>query len=343
MLRPAWCSVLCLPLVVACSIANRQVESDASEGSGGSAGGGGGGGQGGGGGGGPAYDASCPSVSFTATATVPSVQLLIDRSVSMAYTLDTATGVSRYQAVSNAVFQVVGQLQAKVLFGATMFTQPSASTCLHLDSTASRKLMNLAQVQQLFQTLSPAGFTPTAAAVAQTAALFAASPPPAHSPPVIVLATDGLPNNCQTFNDPSADAVAAVADAHAAGIRTFVLGIAGVQGQFLQDVANAGQGVHPGQPNAPYFTANSSADLNLALQTLIGGVASCELAINGDVDPQFANSGTIKLDGALLHYGTEWDLVDSGTLRLKGAACTTFKTTPNAHVDATFPCTAVIL
>src|SRR4051794_23478226 len=124
MLRPALCSVLCFPLVFACSMASRQTGDDHGGPDAGSGSGGGGGGGGGwGGGGGASADASCPAVSFTATVTTPSVQLLIDRSLSMGYTLDTANNVSRYQAIGNAVMQVVSQLQSKVYFGASMFTQ----------------------------------------------------------------------------------------------------------------------------------------------------------------------------------------------------------------------------
>ena len=289
-----------------------------------------------------APDANCPNVSVTTSHTTPSVQLLIHRSLSMNYKLDTALNISRYQAISGAVQQVVGQLQNKVYFGASLYTQ-EGTVCPNISKTATRSLGNAASIKALIEGSSPAGYTPTAAAFVATAALFDASPPPAGSPPIIVLATDGFPNNCQTVGDPQADTIAAVAAAHGKGIRTFVLGIAGVGDTFLQQVANAGQGMTSGDKNAAYYTANTVQELNAAMQTIVGDVASCELSINGSVDPQHADSGTVTLDGAPLKHGVDWTLADPSTLRLVGAACTTLKTSTNAHVEASFPCTAVVL
>jgi hypothetical protein len=278
----------------------------------------------------------------TTTHTTPSVQLLIDRSLSMNYKLDTALNISRYQAIGSAVQQVVSQLQSKVYFGASLYTQEGA-TCPNISRTSSRALGNAAQIKTLIDSSAPAGYTPTAAAFTQTAALFASNPPPAGSPPIIVLATDGFPNNCQPVGDPQADTVAAVAAAHALGIRTFVLGIAGVGDTFLQKIANAGQGIIAGDKDATYYTANTVQELNAAMQTIVGDVASCELAINGSVDPQNADSGTVTIDGTTLKFGVDWTLAGPSTLKLEGAACATLKSSTTAHVEASFPCTAVVL
>src|SRR5262245_6022974 len=82
-----------------------------------------GGGSGGGGGGDDGYapDASCPSVNFTATRTVPSIELLVDRSLSMNYKLDPNATASRYVAVTSALTSVVQQLQGDAYFGASTF------------------------------------------------------------------------------------------------------------------------------------------------------------------------------------------------------------------------------
>ncbi|MBA3396663.1 MAG: VWA domain-containing protein [Deltaproteobacteria bacterium] len=298
---------------------------------------------GGGGGTGDVPDANCPSVSLTTTRTTPSIQFLIDRSLSMNYKLDAAANISRYRAVGDAVISVVGQFQSGVHFGASLFMQ-EGTVCPRVDKTSSRKLMNLSQIQQLIASHTPTGNTPTAAAFAQTAALFQASPPDRNSPAIIVLATDGFPNNCAPTGDPQADTVAAIASAHADGIRTYVLGIAGVGDTFLQRAANAGQGVKTGiDEDAKYFVANDVAQLNQAVADLIGGVASCEISLDGAVDADAAHMGTVTLDGVLLRHGIDWVLVGSSTLRLEGAACTKLKTAPTAQVEASFPCGTVIL
>jgi hypothetical protein len=324
-------SVLLLTLASACStnLSNGQGGDDDQ-------------GSGGGGGGGATVDANCPSVSFMATQIIPSIQLLIDRSGSMANTLPNSN-LSRYQAMRDALVGtngVVGQLQAKAYFGASLYS--SDTPCPRLYNTGARALNNFTQVKQLIESQSPNGNTPTPGAIDQTVALFAANPAPMGSPPIIVLATDGLPNSC-AGQDTQSESIMAAKNAYTAGIRTFVLGIAGVNDGFLQAMANAGQGVQQNQTNAKYYTANSPAELQMAFQQIIGGVVSCELTINGTVDPDQAKGGSVTLNGTQLMYGTDWELVNGTTIRLLGQACETLKSSTNPQVSASFPCGSIIL
>ncbi len=285
---------------------------------------------------------ACPSVNFMATQVIPSVQLLIDRSGSMDTFLPNTT-TTRYQAMREALVGstgVVAQLQAKAIFGASLYS--ADSPCPRLYNTASRQMNNFGQIQQLIDGQSPNGTTPTPQAIDQSVAGFAANPAPAGSPPIIVLATDGLPNTCGG-QDSQDDSVIAAGNAYTAGIRTFILGIAGVNDTFLQRMANAGQGVAMGQPNAKYYTANSPQELKDAFQAIIGGVVSCELAINGTVDPEAAKGGTVSLNGMTLTYGQDWEVVNGTTIRLVGQACESLKNAQNPQVQASFPCGAVIL
>jgi len=294
------------------------------------------------GGGGSTADAGeCANVNFMATQVVPSIQLLLDRSGSMGQSVGA---VSRYQAMRDALVGtggVVADLQAKVRFGASLYS--SDSPCPKLYNTAARDMNNYAQVKALIESQSPNGNTPTPGAIDQTVALFAANPPPMGSPPIIVLATDGLPNSCAGA-DSQPESIQAAKNAYAAGIRTYVLGIAGVNDGFLQSMANAGQGVTAGQTNAKYYTADSATSLKDAFQQIIGGVVSCELNINGTIDTAQASSGTVKLNGQALTYGTDWELLNNGsTIRLLGAACDQLKAATNPQVQASFTCGAVIL
>jgi len=326
-------SVLCLSLAGACA---PTVGEDFSDEPGGS------GNQGGGGGGGTTPDASCASVDFTATQVIPSIQLLIDRSGSLG-TQRAGTATSRYAALRDALVGttgVVAELQAKARFGASLYT--SDDPCPMLYTTSARDLNNYQQVKTLIDSQGPSGNTPTPGAIDQTVALFASNPPPMGSPPIIVLATDGLPNSCGGA-DSQVESVQAAANAYTAGIRTFVLGIAGVNDTFLQQMANAGQGVQAGQPDADYFTADTAQELKAAFQSIIGGVVSCELTINGTVDPEQAKGGSVKLNGMQLTYGTDWEVVNGTTIKLVGQACDTLKGSPNPQVQASFPCGAVIL
>jgi len=123
----------------------------------------------------------------------------------------------------------------------------------------------------------------------------------------------------------------------------FILGLAGLNTQFLQDMANAGQGVTAGMPNAPFFTANDPTSLDTALNTIIGGVLSCDLMLSGQVDPSTACQGTVTLNGMPLQCGPDWKVLPDGmTLELTGTACDTFKSTNNPTLTASFPCGSVI-
>jgi hypothetical protein len=283
-------------------------------------------------------DATCPDVSFTAQRVTPSIQLLIDRSGSMRSPFGFTT---RYGAIQNALVGangVVTQLQSSVYFGASLFTDDAPCPTLY---SKPRALNNESAIAALIASQGPGGNTPTQQSIALAVQNFMANPPPQGSPPAIVLATDGLPNSCNSTADTSAQTVQAVQAAFTAGIRLYIIGIAGVATQFLQDVANAGTGV-PAGGSAMYYTSNSPASMTAAFQSIIGGVLSCDLTINGTIDPNQASSGMVTLDGMQLTYGTDWTVVNGNTLELLGAACTTLKTAANPTVTATFSCGAVV-
>ena len=296
----------------------------------------------GGGGGGP--DASCPDVHFAATQTIPSIELLVDRSGSMT---SNDIAPNRYSAITTGLVGasgVVMQEQSKAYFGAALFAADQ-QPCLTLTGfTTPRALNNANAIKTLLDNHPPNnGNTPTAPAIDQLVADFAHNPPPAGSPPIIVLATDGQPNSCGSNNDNPGPSIASAKAAYAAGVRLFILGLSGLNTTFLQEMANAGVGVQPGQPNAPYYTASNPTQLAQAFDQIIGGVLSCDLAINGQVDPATAMSGTVTLDGMALTYGTDWTVVNGTTIELLGQACTRLKSSSNPTVDASFPCGSVLL
>ena len=289
-------------------------------------------------------DASCPAVNFTAKAVTPSIQLLIDRSGSMA---DPIGNTSRYNAIKNSLVDstngVITKLQQKAYFGASLYSTDSPCPRLY---SVPRALNNRDTIANLINSQSPAGNTPTGPSIDQAVAGFASQPPPAGSPPIIVLATDGLPNECNS-NDTTvgqAKSITAAKAAYAAGIKLFILAVGnGINDAHLQSMANAGAGVQAGMPNAPYYISNTPQDLTNAFNQIVGGVISCDLMINGTVDANQAAGGTVILNGMQLMYGTDWTLVGGNTIRLLGAACDTLKNSANPVVTASFPCGTVIL
>jgi len=299
----------------------------------------------------PIVDSNCSSVHFTATPT-PSIQLLIDRSASMLANFDGqgpnrdhSNGPYKYTTVQDALVGpqgIVTQLEDKIYFGASMF--PS-DVCPGVYQSPRAKATK-ATIDAFLQVHAPTnGNTPTPQAIDAAIADFMANPPPAGSPRVIVLATDGLPNDCNAGGDAAAAQTATINAARAAfahDIRLYLLVVGNqIDDTFKQALADAGQGTH----DAKAYTALNPTDLADAFQTIIRGIVSCDLAIRGgSVDATTAGSGMVALNGATLTYGTDWTLDPSGAvLHIIGAACETLKSSPNPVVDASFDCGTVIL
>jgi hypothetical protein len=298
----------------------------------------------------PPPDSNCPAVHVTATPTTPSIQLLIDDSGSMANNFADRRPQNgdpvKYTTVRSALVGpagVITQLEQSVYFGASLMTDDAVCPRLY---SVPRAKANKGAIDTLIGSRAPAGNTPSPPSIDKVVADFAANPPPTGSPPVIVFATDGLPNACGDPNaDTRAQSVAAAANAYKAGIRLYILGVGTIAGaaQHLQDMANAGAGVKPGQPNAKAYTALSPAELSAAFAEIIGGVVSCDLTLNGHVDPANAASGTVTVNGNTLNQGTDWTLDNDGLhIHILGAACATLKGLANPVVDASFSCGSVI-
>jgi hypothetical protein len=230
-----------------------------------------------------------------------------------------------------------------VYFGASLFSDDTPCPKLY---SVPRALGNRNAIDALIGSQSPNGNTPTPPSIDQVVADFMLNPPPKGSPPIILLATDGLPNKCgDRTTSTQAESVTAAANAFAKGIRVFVLSVGDTAGTaaHFQALANAGQGVNSGQPDAPYYPATDPTSLAAAFKTIIGGVLSCDLQLSGQVDPTAGQNGTVTLNNMTLNYGTDWTLDANGlTIHLLGNACTTLKNTQNPMVDATFACGAVI-
>ncbi len=286
-------------------------------------------------------DASCPSINFTPMPVTPSIQLVLDQSGSM-YSNNLGP-TNRYVAMRDALVKngtgVVTTLEAKAYFGSKLYTCNNANTDF---TDVPRALNNANAIRTSIDSKVAGQNTPTAAALDQARIDFGANPPPAGSPPVIVLATDGEPNSCnQNLNQTqyNAQSVAAAAAAFTAGYPVYVLAISTGNNTHFQDLANAGAGVASG---ATYYPVNSAAALQAAFQTIINGVISCDLKLTSSIDQNSAMNGTVMLNGQTLVYGVDWVLVGGNIIRLQGSACTMLKGSSNPAVSATFPCGSVI-
>ena len=311
----------------------------------------------------PPIDTSCPAVHVAATPTTPTVELLLDQSGSMTATYGNT---DRWNALRKALIDpttgVVATLASKVVFGATLYsnksqadatgTQVGIAPCPTLTSRP-RALNNFTAIQQLLQGANPIEDTPTPESIDAIRASFAAKPPAPGSPPIIVLATDGLPDTCADADPPTqarqdaanAASVLAAQKAYMAGIKLFFLFVGDdAAGTHPQQMANAGAGLDPVTGKAAFYVATNPAQLTAAFNAIVGGVLSCDLKLNGQVGADDAPSGTVTVNGTTLTYGTDWTLDPDGiTIHLLGNACTMLKATAAATVDASFPCGTVIL
>jgi hypothetical protein len=295
------------------------------------------------GGGGP--DEDCPSVRVELVDTVPSVMLLVDRSGTM--DADFAN-TSRWWAVYDTLFDetagVVKRLEQEVRFGMALYTAYNG-VCPIIEQMAPA-MGNYQQLRGLYELYEPVDETPTAVSI--DAMVTTLNGIQETGPKIIVVATDGEPDTC-AVPDPDglpearSAAVGAAQRAHEAGIDLYIISVGDQIAQsHLQDMANAGVGKSVGgTDNAPYYQAFNADALVGAFDSIIGGVRSCSFGIEGQVDPDQAEYGTVTLDGRELTFGTEWQLSDQSTLELLGEACAAVMAGDHT-VEAEFTCGAIV-
>jgi hypothetical protein len=301
---------------------------------------------------------ACPSAHVTAKAVIPTVELLLDQSGSMKdpYGSSPHRWDAMVDALVNPTTGVVKTLAGKVAFGATLFTG-SNGNCPALkhavNSGDPRVLNNFTAISNMLTTSTWDNNTPTLESINAVVADFMTHKPTIPgSPPIIVLATDGLPDTCadpNPANQAAQDAVNAMTvkaaqDAYKAGIKIFYLFIGNdAAGNHPQQMANAGAGLDPAAGKAKFYTAVDPAGLSAAFNEIVGGILTCDLSLNGQVSDQAAPNGTVTLNNVVLTFGTDWNISGDGlTLHILGKACDTLKTTMGATVDATFACGTVI-
>lgn len=313
------------------------------------------GGQGGAGGGvftgtgtGGAGGDACPDVNVTFEKQIPTVMLLIDQSGSM--TTDFAGAGSRwdvlYQTLMNPSTGVVTTLEDEVRFGLALYTSQGGNAggvCPMLTEVAIA-LGNRAAIDAVYGPAAPLGDTPTGESLAAVAGQIALLLEP--GPKVIVLATDGEPDTCAVPNPQNGqpESIAAAQEAYMQGIETFIISVGDEVGApHLQDMANAGAGLPVGGAmNAPYYVALNQQSLIDAFQTIINGVRSCTITLNGSVAPEDANKGHVVLDGQELGYNDPngWQFAPPNQIELLGAACDAIQMGDH-DLKVTFPCDTV--
>lgn len=291
---------------------------------------------------------ACADVVVKFEKQIPTVMLLIDQSGSMTASFGNGDRWSvLYQTLMNSNTGIVKTLEKDVRFGLALYTSNGGNaggTCPML-TKVPLALLNYAAIDTAYKPQSPVGDTPTGESIAAVTKDLAAFNEP--GPKIIVLATDGEPDTCAVPNPQMGqpESIKAAQDAFAAGVKTFVISVgAEVSDAHLQDVANAGAGLPIGGANkAPFYKALDPQSLVAAFDTIINGVRSCSLKLNGEIDAAGAASGKVSLDGMLLGYNDPngWQLTAPDEIELLGTACETIKKGDHS-ISVEFPCGIVV-
>lgn len=292
---------------------------------------------------------NCPRIEVTVSELIPTVQLLIDQSGSMN---EPFGGVTRWQAMRSALVNqndgIVLQLQGSVIFGATLYTSTGGNaggTCPQLEEVPYA-LNNYEAIDALLRNNDPVVDTPTAESVNAVVDAFPPPNPQTPGPRILVLVTDGNPDNCvdPDAHDLSSQSLSesAVQNAYTKGIDTYVLSVGDeVSIPHLQRLANAGKGQPLATGTEPFYVALNPEELVAAFEQIVGGIRTCTFTLDGQVtDP---SKGTVTLNGAPLEYGTDWTVRGGSTLELLGQACDTFLGQSNAQLSAEFECDGVVV
>jgi len=143
---------------------------------------------------------------------------------------------------------------------------------------------NAKAINAAFPQKEPGGSTPTHKAMDDAVAqmmMSAAGKDPASSPHFIILATDGQPNDiCMggTGGDGSAQkaqVIAAADRAAMAGIRTFVISLAGSDAGLEAHLAEVAKHGDPLNPTAHTFSPMTPQDLQMALRMVLQSALGC--------------------------------------------------------------------
>jgi hypothetical protein len=289
----------------------------------------------------------------------PRVILLLDGSCSMSTDYPSNDGMSstrcdengnsRWAALRNALLDpnqgVVTRLAGAVEFGLLVYgTQPS---CPLTHDPILPALDNLGPIENALGNRPPGMYTPTGAAMDHVYRnLIEPSRPDSDmGKQIVVLATDGEPNSCDQPEPDYGPSLQAAELGKSMLITTYVISLANAQGEFhdhLQQLANLGAGFDAqGGQVAKLYEPSTPEQLAADLELLIGGAVGCDIALNGDVDPNRACEGEITLNDQPLpcNDSNGWTLIDSRHIRIEGAACEELKNNMSAVVRADFDCT----
>ncbi|MFO7564657.1 MAG: VWA domain-containing protein [Enhygromyxa sp.] len=269
----------------------------------------------------------CPLLDVILIPQTPTLVFLVDQSGSMTQNFG---GDTRWNTVVDVLVNpqngIIAQFDAGIRFGLTLYTSidgDAGGECPMLIEV-DPALDNYAAIEAVLSTEAPESETPTGESLDIVWQKLDALEVAGRK--YIVLATDGEPDTCAVPNPQNGqpESVAAAEAAFAAGIETHIISVGSdVSAGHLQDMANAGQGVGPGDPDAPFYQALDQAALLDAFEQILAGVRSCELDIMTPLSAEDAMTCTLVVNGdpVALDDPNGWQLNGSDQIELLGSAC----------------------
>ncbi len=297
---------------------------------------------------------NCADSVVQTTRVTPTVVLIVDQSSSMEEDFDDGT---RWDVLRDFLLEspngLIADLQSQVNFGLALYSAVSGGTSptplgeCPMVATVAPAANNFDAIAAVYSDAEPIEDTPTGDSIDRVLESFGYTDPDATRDPVVfVLATDGEPDRCEELDPQNGqeEALAAVRRAYQSRIRTYVISVGDEIGeQHQQDIANAGLGRGPGDPDAEYWRAGDDQTLRAALTEIVGGQLGCEIQLNGRVPEGMACRGTVELNGDPLGCDDPngWELLDEQHIRLLGTACDELKASDDVYLDVSFPCGVV--
>jgi von Willebrand factor type A domain-containing protein len=276
--------------------------------------------------------------------------LVLDRSGSMKDAPDGASdSTPKWDLVVPAVNQVIQATDATISWGLKVFPEGDGDECVATGVTSRIDVeltaMNAAKVTGAISMTTPEGNgTPTGDAIAQ--GLKYVQSLTSDNPKYMVLATDGEPSCPKPSDDARAHAVQSIATAAAAGVHTFVLGVATTKKSatsILNDMAIAGLEPRTDDPNplaSRFYLANSRDQLVNALQLITGQISGC--TFTWDEPPPVPENIAVKVGGVKAPHdpkdGWEYSSGDHTSIEVRGSWCEKIKTTASNRVEIVFGC-----
>jgi hypothetical protein len=286
----------------------------------------------------------CESQQLDLTRVQPSIWMVIDGSGSMLEPLSTRDDTPRWTALRDAVLGAVEEHPRDVKWAVALYDGPLPDGSDKGSIACPRVVLqepqpdNLAAITAAYPADPLGGSTPTDRALA---AVRARVPDPQSSPQVVVLVTDGQPNDFCTTGAPVSDVQARVLSEveqlHARGAAVYVISLAGADTALNTHLAALAAA---GGTGLPPFAPQTTDELQESLEDITGPRVSCRIPLSAPVDAQAACLGKVSLNGVALacHDRDGFRVRKGSQLELRGRACKTYRGDPTAELHAEFPC-----